>query len=251
MTSITATIQARMGSTRLPGKVLREICGKPVLKWQIDRLRRSRLIDNIIVATSTSPLDDAICHFCDQQGVLYYRGSETDVLQRVTDLLTHHNVDIHLECFGDSPLIDPQIVDEALGFYLKKRTVCDFLSSTLITTYPPGSEIVIYNASSLVHVNTLISSSEPNREHVGYNITQYPHLFRCHSFDAPSWLNYPNYYIELDTEADLDFLVKLLSHFVSQGNDHPSLLDIINFLKRNPKLVELNQSVHRRWKDLP
>ena len=147
--NITATIQARMNSTRLPGKVLTNIMGKPMLQWQIERLKRSRLIDEIILATTDSYKDDPIQDLCEKLNIKFYRGSENDVLGRVNNLLQKYNVEIHLECFGDSPLIDPQIIDEFIGFFLKKRCEIDFLSSALKSSYPAGMEVSIYNSSIL------------------------------------------------------------------------------------------------------
>ena len=118
--NITATIQARMNSKRLPGKVLENILGKPMLQWQIERLKRSRLVDDIILATTDSKKDDPIQELCEKLNIKFYRGSENDVLGRVNNLLQKYDVEIHLECFGDSPLIDPQIIDEFIGFFKKK-----------------------------------------------------------------------------------------------------------------------------------
>ena len=114
---IVASIQARMGSSRLPGKVLKDICGKPMLLWHLERIKRSRLLDDVIIATTTSEKDDELISFCNQHSVSYFRGSENDVLKRVSALINHHEIDIHIELCGDSPLTDPQIIDEFVGFY--------------------------------------------------------------------------------------------------------------------------------------
>ena len=116
--NITATIQARMNSKRLPGKVLENIMSKPMLQWQIERLKRSRLVDDIIIATTDSKQDDPIQKLCEKLNIKFYRGSENDVLGRVNNLLQKFDVEIHLECFGDSPLLDPQIIDEFIGFFM-------------------------------------------------------------------------------------------------------------------------------------
>ena len=114
---IVASIQARMGSTRLPGKVLKDISGKPMLLWHVERLRRSRLIDNVIVATSTAEADDEIELFCKNHSILCFRGSENNVLNRIANLIRKYNIITHVEFCGDSPLIDPQIVDEFIGYF--------------------------------------------------------------------------------------------------------------------------------------
>ena len=115
---IVASIQARMGSTRLPGKVLADICGKPMLLWQVERIRKSRLIDEVVVATTTSSKDDQIEQFCIKNKISFYRGSEEDVLKRISSLIKDFKINLHLEFCGDTPLSDPQIIDEFIGYYL-------------------------------------------------------------------------------------------------------------------------------------
>ena len=208
--NITASIQARMGSSRLPGKVLKSINDKPMLIWQIDRIKRSRLIDNVIVATSNSELDNKIVEFCIQNEIQYFRGSENDVLARVANLLEINNVDIHVECYGDSPLIDPQLIDEAIGIYFKYKDQADYFSSSIKTTFPPGLEFSIYDASILVDVNKRISADDPLREHVGFNITRFED-YKIFSIEAPPSLQKPELYLEVDTKEDFhiaDLLMK-------------------------------------------
>ena len=160
---VTATIQARMGSSRLPGKVLMDICGKPMLLWQVERIRRARLVDEIIIATTLSESDNEIETFCKINNIRFFRGSENDVLGRIACLISERNIDIHLECYGDSPFIDPQIIDESIGFYLKKNIPNGYFSSSLETTYPPGMEVTIYRGNMLTEVNNLIPKNDPLR----------------------------------------------------------------------------------------
>src|SRR3989337_2516958 len=121
MLRIIGSIQARMSSTRLPGKVLKEICGKPMLLRQVDRIRKSYLLDDIIVATTTSSHDDEIVELCKRHNVTCFRGSEDDVLNRIACLVQEFRADVHVEFFGDSPLTDAHIVDGLIGYYLKYR----------------------------------------------------------------------------------------------------------------------------------
>ena len=141
---VVATIQARMGSSRLPGKVLADIHGHPMLKRQINRLKRSRLIDEIIVATSTSRKDNQIEEFCIQNKIKVFRGSEKDVLGRIANLLEKFKFDIHVELYGDSPLLDVSIIDEMICLFYKYHSDYDYFSSSLKTTYPPGLEVSVY-----------------------------------------------------------------------------------------------------------
>jgi spore coat polysaccharide biosynthesis protein SpsF len=248
--NITATIQARMGSSRLPGKVLADVCGKPMLLWQVERIRRSRLVDRVVIGTSTSVLDDQIVDFCSKYEIECYRGSENDVLERISSLLLDLSVDLHVECYGDSPLIDPQIIDEFIGFYLKYSHTADYFSSALQTTYPPGLEVTVYPARILIEVNQLISSDDPMREHVGYNITRFPDLYKQCPLLAPCWFSNPETYLEVDTPEDLALLRNIVSHFSGLGQSHFSLGEILSMLRQFPHLVQGNLEVERRWKKL-
>jgi len=247
---VVASIQARMGSSRLPGKVLTEICGKPMLLWQVERIRRSRLVDRVIVGTSTSELDDKIEDFCCQNSIEYYRGSEDDVLNRIASLLRHISADLHIECCGDSPLIDPQIIDEFIGYYFKNSTHAEYFSSALETTYPPGLEVTIYPARVLIEVEKRIAPDDSDREHVGYNITKYPLRYRQKSLVAPPWFYAPEVYLEVDTKEDLVLLRKIVAHFVDKGQVHFGLGEILSYLRQQPELIKINQKVKRRWRKL-
>jgi len=245
---ITATIQARMGSSRLPGKVLADIEGKPLLLWQIERIKRSRLVDNIIVATSDSKKDDELQHFCSEYGVQCYRGPEDDVLARVSSLLKDLRIETHVECYGDSPLIDPQIIDEFVGYFLKHKQTVDYVSSAIKTTYPPGLEVTVYAAETLIEVNKWVSNTDPLREHVGYNVTRFPDSFKIMVMEAPNYFYAPDLYLEVDTPNDLSVIQSIFKYFNSLGKHHFSLSDILNFLQKNPNITKKNASEDRRWK---
>lgn len=248
--NIVASIQARLGSSRLPGKVLKDICGKPMLQWQIERLHRSSLVDSVLVATTTKSTDDPIADLCNNLGIDCYRGSEDDVLGRISGLVREYGVDLHVECYGDSPLIDPQIVDEFIGNFLKYRDSYDYLSSALQTTYPPGLEVTVYQGSVLLEVDALLSKNDPLREHVGYNITRFPETYRLRSMIAPPWFNYPDTYMEVDTTEDLEVMRAIFKYFVAMGQSHFSLSQILDMSRKHPEVFNLNAFVERRWKAL-
>ena len=231
---ITATIQARMGSSRLPGKVLSNIFGKPMLIRQVERLKRSKFINRIIVATTENSIDEKIKEVCEHYEIEYFRGSEKDVLERLSSLIIKKNIDIHVECFGDSPLIDPIIIDRMINIFLKKDGEGVFISNSVKTTYPPGMEVNIYKGSTLIDVNKRINISDPLREHVGFNITRFPEFYKVTNIEAPKSLNRPNIYLEVDTKEDLKLIKIIFSHFLSKNIEFFSLKDIILFLNDNP-----------------
>ena len=247
---IVATIQARMGSSRLPGKVLKDICGKPMLLWHVERVKRSRLLDDVIVATTTSKNDDVIASFCEQHAILCYRGSEDDVLNRIASLISHHKIDVHVEFCGDSPLTDPQIIDEFVGYYLKHQHRYDYLSNSMKTTYSPGQEVIVYRGVVLSELDQSLNAKDPMREHVGYNITRFPDNYRLLSLEAPDWFYEPDAYLEVDTRADLKMMRQLIGYFVDQGVDHFSLSQILDLLRKRPEIMFINNTEERRWKVL-
>jgi spore coat polysaccharide biosynthesis protein SpsF len=247
---IVASIQARMGSSRLPGKVLKDICGKPLLLWHVERVKRSRLLDDVIVATTTSEKDDEIEAFCEQHAILCYRGSEDDVLNRISSLIRGHQIDVHVEFCGDSPLTDPQIIDEFVGYYLKYQHSYDYVSSAIKTTYPPGQEVIVYRGGVLSELDQSLSTDDPMREHVGYNITRFPDRYRLASLEAPDWFYEPEAYLEVDTLTDLEMMRKLISHFAEQGVEHFTLSQILELLRKQPEIMQLNSTEERRWKSL-
>ena len=247
---IGATIQARMGSERLPGKVLRLIKNKPMILWQVERLLKIKKINKVIVATTDNPADDEIVNFCRTNNIEYFRGSDTDVIDRVSRLLIEHNIDLHLEFFGDSPLIDINLVEDYIQFFLKNENKYDYLSNCIKTTFPPGLEIIIYKSKILWEINSLLNKEDPLREHAGYNVTRFSKKYRIKSMLAPSKFTMPDLYLEVDTAEDFELIEKIFNHFIEMNKNDFSLADIISFIKQNPYLKDLNKDVHRRWKKL-
>lgn len=243
---IGATIQARMGSTRLPNKVLKNIIGKPMLALQIERIRQSILIDEVIIATTTQPQDDAIEDFAGKIGVSCFRGSENDVISRIVETLRAYDVDINVEFMGDNPIPDPMLVDSIIGFYLKNADKYDYVTNALKTTYPPGAEVFVYPSKILYDAETKVTDPAL-REHVGIHIYQHPYRYRICNLEAPSCYEFPDYHLEVDTQEDFDLIKKVYEYFYPT-NPGFTLSQIIDFLKANPKLAAHNVDVERRWK---
>jgi spore coat polysaccharide biosynthesis protein SpsF len=246
---IIASIQARMGSERFPGKVLHDLCGKPMLQWQIERIKKSRLIDEVVVGTTTSDKDDAIEEFCKKNNFKYFRGSENDVLNRISTLIQEYKVDIHVECYGDSPFTDPQIIDEFLGYFLKNEKKIDYLTNSMTTTYPPGMELSIYRGKVLTEVNNIVKKNDNLREHVGYNITRFSRKFKLLNLKAPLHFHFPEIYLEVDTKQDMILIKKIANYFNKKNINHFSLGEILLMIKSYPNLIEINSNVPRRWKE--
>ena len=242
-----AVIQARTGSSRLPRKVMKPILGKPMIAHQIDRIRLSRLIDEIIVATTTSPEDDELADLCAQLGIACFRGSEHDVIGRVADAVRTHAVDLHVEFHGDAPLPDALIVDQVIGYALKHAQHFDYVSNALTTTYPPGIEVWVYPSHVLLDAERRADPSL--REHVGVHIHRHPDRYRLANLAAPPNLQAPDVYLEVDTAEDFALISRIFEHFHPQAPTF-GLSDVLTYLRDNPELAATNRTVYRRWKAL-
>lgn len=246
---VVATIQARMSSSRLPGKVMMPIAGRPMLAWQIDRLKRSRLVDEIIIATTENKADNAIVELCEFEGINCFRGSESDVLGRVAGAVGVSGAQIHVECFGDSPLIDPRIVDEFVGYLLKHWDRYDFVSNSITTTYPPGSEVLVYKSEALLQANELVDKGDPLREHVSLHIYGNEEKFRICNLTAPDDLAYPDFYLEVDTKEDFSVMQHIIEMAVENKKINFPIEYAISLLEESPEIAKQNSSVHRRWRE--
>ena len=239
-----ATIQARSSSTRLPRKVLKKIGGLTVLEILVKRIKKSQKIKDVIVATTKNKSDDAIVKLCKRKKIRYFRGSENDVLGRISDCLKKYKIKYHLELFGDSPLLDPQLLDEFITVF--KTQKLDYLTNSFKTTYPPGMEINLYNSKVLFHLEKNIKKDSKSREHVIGNFKEYINKkFKIKNIIAPKQFNYPNIYFEIDTLKDLTFFKKMYEN--NNKFFDLNLTNLISMVKKY-KLNKINSKVYRRWK---
>lgn len=241
---IDATIQARMGASRLPGKMLLPVAGLPLLARVVERVRQSRLIDRVILATSVSPQDDVLEALASELGVPCFRGSEDDVLGRVVGALDAFDVDVHVEFQGDNALPDAHLIDSTVGTFLKERGAVDYVSTALRTTYPPGTEVAVYAADTLREAAA--AGSGVPREHVGPHIYTRPDLFRCRGLEAPPWLREPHMHFEVDTADDYAVVCRLYDHFVP-ANPGFTLAQAIEYARASG-ICSANAHVPRRWR---
>lgn len=249
---ITAVIQARTGSQRLPEKVLADVNGLPMLARQIQRLGFSRHISQVVVATTTLASDDVIEGLCEDWGAVCFRGSELDVLGRVAGYASKLPEHLLVECFGDSPLIDPRIVDIAIEKFISLPAGANVVLNNLKVTYPPGMETLVYGSSTLLLLNSMIGRADSSREHVGSNFRKFPEVFNLHNFEAPQSQRRPEVYLEVDELADLILIRSIWSHFeaLKGENEYFSLDEILEFCELNHELTQSNMHVVRRWRSV-
>jgi len=247
---IIASIQAGMMSTRLPGKVLMPLGGKPMLLFQIERLKQCRLMDEVMVATSTNPADDAIADLCIQNDIRCFRGSEDDVLGRVCQAVMSAAADIHVECFGDSPFVDPDLIDEMIATITNTTSAIDIVTNCHKSTFPAGMEAYIYRADCLRQIHERVAADDPLREHCGFNLLRHRDQFSVIEVEAPPNKHFPELCLEVDEQSDLDTLQGIDAYFRAQNMPYYRLDDLIALSEREPDLFTGNQHVHRRWKEV-
>jgi spore coat polysaccharide biosynthesis protein SpsF len=239
---IVAIIEARMASSRLPGKVLLEVNGKPILGHLIARLRTVPSIDEIVLATTTNSSDDQLVSFAINSGIKHFRGSEEDVLERVIGAAEFVKAEIIVEITGDCPIIDPEIVEQAIQFYLKNDA--DYVGNAHVRTYPDGMDVQVFSLDVL-KLSASMTSERLDREHVSLHIRNHPEIFRTINLIAPSNLFWPELGLTLDTKEDYFLIKNIIEIFSSKTSDF-TCLDVINLLKNRPDLVDINKKIVRK-----
>jgi spore coat polysaccharide biosynthesis protein SpsF len=239
---IVATIEARMESSRLPGKTLAPILGRPMLEMLIERLRRARRVDQVVVATTDRPADQAIEDLARRLDVGCFRGSSDDVLDRVLKAAQAHGADLIVEMTGDCPLLDPTVVDEAIAIFLAGSF--DYVSNVVERTYPRGLDTQVYPVKVLAQVDKL--TQEPaDRENVSLYIYEHPQRFRLGHLYASSKVRRPDLRLTVDTQPDLD-LVRQIYEALYARNSAFSLYDVIQLLEQQLALVEINRQIRQK-----
>jgi spore coat polysaccharide biosynthesis protein SpsF len=237
-----ATIEARMTSTRLPGKVLKEAVGKPMLELMIERLNRVPSLDGIVVATTTNAADDPIEALARRLGVGLWRGSENDVLSRVLDAATRHGIDVIVETTGDCPLIDPAVVEDCIRVYRAAKV--DYVSNVLDRGYPVGMDTQVFATSVLADVARR-TSDPADREHVSLYIYRHPEIYSLRNVPAPPTLARPDLALTLDTPEDYA-LIQAVFEALYPNNPAFTLADVLALLDRRPELAAINTHVRRK-----
>ncbi|MDD5657776.1 MAG: glycosyltransferase family protein [Elusimicrobia bacterium] len=233
-----------MGSTRLPGKSLMLIAGKPALELLLERLGRARTVDQIVVATTVNAEDDAIVRLCGRLGMACFRGSPDDVLGRVSDAARWAKADVIVEITGDCPLTCPEVVDEAVRTFLAGGI--DYLSNLLEQTYPQAVDVRVFRAADLREVHErLAGADQPLREHVPLYFEEHPERYRTLIMRAPPEYHRPDWRLDLDYEEDLMLLRRIFEALYPKKPDF-SLRDLVAFLDAHPELKAINQGMLRK-----
>lgn len=242
---VVATIEARMTSTRLPGKSMKPILGKPMLELLIERVKNCKKIDAIIVATTENATDNIIEELSKKMSVNCFRGSENDVLDRVLKAAKSVEADIIVELWGDSPLIDPVLIDKIVEYYLTNNYDC--VGTTLPNfkkTFPLGLSVLIFPTRILDEVEKVTQKQE-DRENVSNYIYEHPEKYKIGSMPCPDDLNFPELRFTVDEESDFE-LVKTVFENLYLTNKDFRASDVIKFLNSHPQIRNLNKHVVQR-----
>lgn len=244
---VVAIIQARTASSRLPGKVLADLGGQPVLAWVVRRAQRARGIDQVVVATSVASEDAVIAAYCKEQGFACTRGELHDVLDRYVSAAHEYDADVIVRLTGDCPLIDPEILTDNLRTFLTAEPPLDFAANRLPgdRTIPIGLDAEFCTMGALE--TAWREAQEPHqREHVMPFFYEHPQRFRTlHIKHSP---DYGHYRWTVDTPEDLELLRKVVAHFADDGF---SWMDVLKLFEQHPELAQINANVqHKGRRDI-
>lgn len=237
---ITAVIQARMGSSRLPGKTMKDILGKPMIWHMINRLKKSRLIKRMVIATTTKERDRIILEFAEKNGLESYAGSEEDVLDRYYQTAKKFGIETIVRLSPDCPLIDPELVDKVIAHYLENKDKLDYVHNGV--SYPDGiveAEVFSFATLEKAWCEARLASE---REHVTPYIRKTPGVFRIATIENEEDLSHLR--LVVDDERDFQLVTEIFHNLYKEGEIF-HLKDILDFLSKRPELLELNKRTVR------
>jgi spore coat polysaccharide biosynthesis protein SpsF len=233
---IVAIIQARMNSTRLPGKILYKVLDKALLTLQIERIRRVTLIDEIVIATTTNNGDEPIVELCQKLDVACYRGCELDVLTRYYEAATIFKANAIVRLTSDCPVIDPFTVDRVISHYLFHSSNVDYVSNILKRSYPRGMDTEIFSIEAL-RIAHHEAGLMHDREHVTPYIYTHPERFRLEPVEYIS--NESHHRWTVDTIEDFQLIAKIYESLYP-SNPNFTLEDMLVLLQKHPEWCKIN-----------
>lgn len=235
-----AIIQARCGSTRFPEKVFAELSGKPLIWHVVNRVRKSTKVDEVVVATTTNPLDDKLYEWCISNSVPVTRGSENDVLNRFYETAKKFNADVVVRITADDPFKEPLLIDEAVDALVAQKA--DYVCNNFPPTYPEGTDVEVLTFKAL-ETQELNSKSDYEREHVTQYIYHNPDDFKMLNLSNDEDLSYLRWTI--DTEKDFEMVKLIYDNLYTSDDSIFHMSDILSFLKDNPEISTINSDVKR------
>lgn len=238
----TIIVQARMGSSRLPGKVLKGVLGKTLLEYQIERLLRVRRADQVIIATTVESKDDPIVTLCTDLKVPCFRGSEEDVLSRYFQAASKYQADTVVRITADCPLIDPVVIDRVIGYYQDHFPRYDYVSNCFKRRYPRGMDTEVFSFKALAEAATEAKLA-PEREHVTYFTYKRPERYTLGSVVYEE--DFSHYRWTVDTPEDFE-LIKRMITALYPTNPQFTLEDCLALLEKHPEWAQINAGIKQK-----
>ena len=238
---IVAIVQARMGSTRLPGKIMKDLLGKPMLTRMLERLGRTPSLEQVVVATTEQERDQQVVDFCNERDLHVFRGSEQDVLDRYYQTAKHFQADLIVRCTSDCPLICPSHVEDVIQHFLANEKELDYVADFLPRrTFPMGldTEVMTFQALERTWCK---AKEQPFREHVTLFIYRHPKEFRLSGISNDEDLS--TLRETVDTAEDLAFARKVFEHF---GRDDFSWRETLSATRENPQWTTINAHIKQK-----
>ncbi|MBI1976792.1 MAG: glycosyltransferase family protein [Candidatus Omnitrophica bacterium] len=244
MPKIVAIIQARMGSARLPGKVMMDVGGKALLGHLIGRLRQVPLIHQVAVATTTDSADAKIVEFCKRAKVNVYQGSESDVLARYIEAGRLFKADVVIRVTGDEPYHDPVIMREFLRAHLNNKEDVEYTCNNFPRTFPYGNTVEIIKFPALERAARM-GLQPQDREHVTFYIHQHPAEFKIQNIQAQGKLKRPDIRYCVDTQADLNLIRTVFDH-LGKKTPYFTMEQIIDLLDQHDEIRQINRHCQQK-----
>ena len=242
MVRIAAIIEARMTSTRLPGKHMLLANKKPMIEHLVNRLKNVPSLNAIVMATTVNNADEPLIELAINTGISFFRGSENDVMSRVIGAAESVKADIIVGITGDCTVIDPLLIEQAIQVFIHNS--CAYVNNAAVPSYPGGMNTQVYALESLKK-SAEMTNDPLDHEHVTSYIFRHTELFPPIYLVASPDLFWPDLQLELDEKNDYEFLKKIIEYFGSENNCF-SCREIIDLLKNNPEWSEINRNVKRK-----
>jgi spore coat polysaccharide biosynthesis protein SpsF len=238
--TIGAVVQARMTSSRLPGKVLMPSVGRPLLEHLLNRLKAAKKVDKVIVATTVKATDDPVCELCERLGIPFHRGDEENCLSRFCETAKRFELGHVIRITADCPLHDPKLLDDFVSSYL--NSTYDYYSNTIVRTFPHGYDMEIFAAKCLFDLQ---ATKDPKiLEHVTFGFYTNPMRFKIGQFQRPH--DYWKIRLTVDTENDFKVVDKVFSTLYPK-NPLFTYQEVVDFLQKNPEILKINQQIQQKF----
>jgi spore coat polysaccharide biosynthesis protein SpsF len=239
---LVATIEARMNSSRLPGKVLFPVLGRPLLSFLIERLKSVQSIDEIVIATTVNKIDEPIVELAKSLNVSFFRGSENDVMSRVIGAAESHEANSLVEITGDCPILDPDLVEQTIQVFLKNNV--DYCANSYFSSYPSGMDTQVIRLDALKRSYSM-TEDDLDYEHVSRHIVNNPQIFKHAYLIAPPSLTWPTLALTVDEQGDYDLVSRIIEELYPT-NGLFSCADVINFLSAHSHFLDFNKTIERK-----